>query len=199
VRLRLHHEEFCETNIIYRYSNLFNAIPRHSALRLSVYSTLLSLASENDELDVLAISSEDVDQWLSEWQITEEEKLAFLQSLETAFTRAHDAYAVSSLGSSTYVLTRFISSQGAYKYALAHAKLVPSGSSEAQSVAARVIASALQLPSLFDFDPILQLDVVSAATSHPLHALLQIFVGEGLPEYQSWVTANGAVVSEHCM
>jgi translation initiation factor 3 subunit M len=91
VRLRLHHEEFYETNTIYRYSNLFNAIPRHSALRLSVYSTLLSLASENDELDVLAISSEDVDQWLSEWQITEEEKLAFLQSLETAFTRAHDA------------------------------------------------------------------------------------------------------------
>jgi translation initiation factor 3 subunit M len=91
-----------------------------------------------------------------------------------------------------------VSSETAYKFALSHAKIVPSSSPEAQSVATRVITSALQLPSLFDFDPLIQLDVVSAAKSHPIYALLQIFVGNGLAEYQSWISANGAAVSEHC-
>lgn len=76
--------------MIYRLSNLFNATPDRSALRLPVYSTLLSVVRENHELDVLAITSEDVDQWLSDWPISDDEKLGFLQSLEAAFARAQE-------------------------------------------------------------------------------------------------------------
>lgn len=71
-------------------------------------------------------------------------------------------------------------------------------SPDAQTAAVNVIASALQLPSLFDFDPLLKLELVSSIQKHPIYALLQIFLQNGLSEYQSWVSQNGAVISEHC-
>ena len=69
-------------------SNLFNAIPRPSALRLPVYKTLLELASGNDELDTLGLSQSDVEKWLSEWDVSPEEKSAFLKLLVDAFQKA---------------------------------------------------------------------------------------------------------------
>ncbi|KAG1867291.1 PCI-domain-containing protein [Suillus subalutaceus] len=40
-------------------SNLFNATPRNSALRLSIYTTLLQLAAANGELETLRLSRKD--------------------------------------------------------------------------------------------------------------------------------------------
>lgn len=71
-----------------RLSNLFNAIPRQSGLRLPVYKTLLDLASANDEIDILGIDQAEVDKWLSEWDISSEDKSAFLKLLVDAFQKA---------------------------------------------------------------------------------------------------------------
>jgi translation initiation factor 3 subunit M len=96
-------------------------------------------------------------------------------------------------------ITLLIPTSGtAYQYALAYARSFPGSSPQAQSAAICVIVSALQLPTLFDFDPVLKLDSISAARDHPLHALLQVFVGGGLAEYQAWAGANGTAISEHC-
>lgn len=73
---------------IRRLSNLFNAIPRTSPLRLSVYNTLLQIAITNDDLEVLHISKPDVEKWLSEWEISPEEKSDFLKTLVDAFAKA---------------------------------------------------------------------------------------------------------------
>lgn len=71
-----------------RLSNLFNALPRQSGLRLPVYKTLLELASANDEIDILGIDQTEVDKWLSEWDISSEEKSAFLKLIVDAFQKA---------------------------------------------------------------------------------------------------------------
>ncbi|KAH9983835.1 PCI-domain-containing protein [Russula vinacea] len=69
-------------------SNLFNTVPRQSALRLPVYTALLELASSNDELHVLQVSRSDVEKWLKEWDITPSEKSAFLKTLVDVFSKA---------------------------------------------------------------------------------------------------------------
>lgn len=71
-------------------SNLFNSIPRKSSLRLPIYTVLLTLAETNDELEVLALTAEDVDKWLDEWPNSNEEKTTFLRHLETAHLKAAD-------------------------------------------------------------------------------------------------------------
>jgi translation initiation factor 3 subunit M len=73
-------------------SNLFNALDRRSALRITVYTTLLDLASANDELDILQINKAEVERWLSEWDIPQEDKSAFLKRIADAFSKADEPY-----------------------------------------------------------------------------------------------------------
>jgi translation initiation factor 3 subunit M len=73
-------------------SNLFNTLPRQSALRLPTYTALLKLASSNDELHVLQISRSDVEKWLKEWDVSSAEKSAFLKTLVEVFSKSSRPY-----------------------------------------------------------------------------------------------------------
>jgi translation initiation factor 3 subunit M len=57
-----------------------------------VYNTLLDLATSNDELEVLQLSRADVEKWLLEWEITPDEKSAFLKRIVTAYQKAAQPY-----------------------------------------------------------------------------------------------------------
>ena len=57
-------------------------------MRLPVYKTLLELASANDEIDVLGLSQSEVEKWLSEWEVSPEEKSTFLKLLVDVFHKA---------------------------------------------------------------------------------------------------------------
>ncbi|KAJ6616235.1 PCI domain-containing protein [Mycena sp. CBHHK59/15] len=156
-----------QISIKYRLlSNLFNAIPRKSPLRLSVYTTLLDLATSNDELDALQLSRLDVEKWLREWDISAEDKSAFLKSIADAYEKAGQ------LATS-------------YEYSLAYVRSLPSDASAAHA-AVDTIATALRLPFVFDFDPLFKLDAVVAVKDHELFALLHIFLNDGLPQFKSW-------------
>ena len=72
----------------YSLSNLFNAIPRISPLRVRVYNVLLETATANDELDVLQLSRADVENWLTEWDISPDEKSEFLERIVDAHLRS---------------------------------------------------------------------------------------------------------------
>ncbi len=72
----------------HRLSNLFNALPRRSGLRLPVHQTLLALASANDDLDVLGLSQTDVEKWLSEWDVSPEEKSGFIKLIVDAYKKS---------------------------------------------------------------------------------------------------------------
>ena len=73
---------------IVRLSNLFNATPRQSPLRLPVYDALLRVASSNDNLEVLGLTQADVEKWLGEWKISSEDKSVFLKSIVDAYAAA---------------------------------------------------------------------------------------------------------------
>ncbi|KAI9449883.1 PCI-domain-containing protein [Russula earlei] len=157
-------------------SNLFNTLPRQSALRLPVYSALLGLASSSDELHVLQLSRDDVQKWLKDWEITPAEKSAFLKVLAEVFSNAGQP-------------------DTAYHYKLAHVRSLDPASQSAQLAALDAIATALANPAVFDFDPLFKLAAVVAARSHPLFSLLQIFLNGGLDELHTWQRAHANVSS----
>ena len=56
-----------------------------------MYKSLLELASANDDLEVLGLSQPEVEKWLSEWDISPEEKSSFLKLIVDAFQKAGES------------------------------------------------------------------------------------------------------------
>ena len=90
---------------------------------------------------------------------------------------------------------RTTSSDASYKYQIAYVKSLPPAAA-ADAVQA-VIATALRLPNVFDFDTLFRLDALTAAKGTPLFALLQIFVNGGLAEYKAWEESYASVAEQH--
>ena len=89
----MHHtDQYCERLLTPKYSlsNLFNAVPRHSALRLDINQALVKIASENDELEQLQFTEAEVDRWLSEWDVSPEQKSAYLKTLVNVYAQTDD-------------------------------------------------------------------------------------------------------------
>lgn len=180
-----------------RLSNLFNAIPQTSSLRLAIYNTLLDLATANGELEVLQLSRADVEKWLSEWEITPDEKSAFLKRIVDAYQKAAQPY-VSTIDYYLDERLRLVRAI-AYEFSLSYARSLPSTSSIAQEAAVDIIATALRLPFIFDFDPLFKLDAVVAAKDHEIFSLLQIFLNDGLSEFTVWHKSHPGVLEKYRM
>ncbi|KAG8759025.1 hypothetical protein FRC11_002661 [Ceratobasidium sp. 423] len=166
------------TGIKYRVlSNLFNSLPRSSPLRQHVYRALLGMASDQGDLDVLQIDRTDVNRWLSEWDISEEDKSAFLDTVAEAFRKAGDV-------------------ETAYGYQLAYLRSVPGSSPKALGASTRVISLAISEPSIFELDTLLRVDTLQAAKDHPLFALLRVFTSGDLAQYHEWEASHASVLSE---
>ncbi|KAF8622133.1 hypothetical protein AX15_007264 [Amanita polypyramis BW_CC] len=168
-----------KASIKYRIlSNLFNAIPRTSPLRPSVYVTILDLASANDEPDILNLSRSDVEKWLSEWDISDSDKAAFAKRVADAYVRCGQP-------------------GKAYEYSLTYVRLLPESSPDAEAAAVNIISDALRLPTILDFDPLFKLHAVVAVKDNELFSLLQLFVNNGLEEFRAWLGSHPGVIEKY--
>ncbi|KAJ3749300.1 PCI domain-containing protein [Lentinula detonsa] len=141
-----------QTSIKYRIlSNLFDALPRNSSLRLSVYNTILSIAVADNSINALHLLRSNV---------SSEDKSAFLQHIIDAYAKSSQPCA-------------------------------------AKDASIRVIASALRIPSIFEFDTLFKLDAVVANKDHELFALLQVFLNDGLSEFKAWETSHPGALGQH--
>ncbi|KAF7355712.1 Eukaryotic translation initiation factor 3 subunit M [Mycena sanguinolenta] len=161
-----------------RLSNLFNALPRKSPLRFTVYTSLLDLATANEDLAALQLSRVDVNKWLREWDISSEEKSKFLKTIVDAYEKSGDLAI-------------------AYEYSLEYVRSLPPGGPATEAAAVETIATALRLPFVFDFDPLFKLDAVVAVKNHELFSLLQIFLNDGLPQFKAWEEANAGSLQKY--
>ncbi|KAF9534129.1 hypothetical protein CPB83DRAFT_843726 [Crepidotus variabilis] len=152
-------------------SNLFNALPRTSALRSSVYKTLLDLTASAGNLEALQLSKVEVERWLSDWDISNEEKSTFIKSIADAYKKTEQP-------------------DPSYEYFLLYVKSLPSSSEEVQKAAVDAIATALRLSDIFDFDPLFKLDAVIGAKNHELFGLLQIFLSGDFVDYKTWASSH---------
>lgn len=168
-----------QSSIKYRVlSNLFNATPRTSALRPPIYTTLLELAISNNQLDVVSFSKPDIERWLKEWSVSDEEKSQFLKFIVD-------------------ILVQSGRPEKAYEYRLLYVQSLPLSSELRQSAAVDAIAAALRQPTVFDFEPLCKLEAVIAAKDHELFPLLQIFLNSGYPELTTWADNNIAVLDTY--
>ncbi|QRW16317.1 PCI domain-containing protein [Rhizoctonia solani] len=166
------------TGIKYRVlSNLFNSLPRSSPLRQHVYRALLNMASNEGDLEVLQVNRTDVNRWLSEWNISDQDKSAFLDAVAEAFRKAGDI-------------------DTAYGYQLAYLRSVSASSPKALEASTRVISSAVSEPSIFELGSLLRVDTLQAAKDHPLFALLRVFTSGDLAQFHEWEAKHASTLSE---
>jgi hypothetical protein len=85
----------------------------------------------------------------------------------------------------------------AYEYSLSYVRTLPSNSSLAQSAAIDLVATALRLPTLFDFDSLFKLDAVIALKDHEIFSLLQVFLSGGLSELDQWRASHAGVAEKY--
>ena len=52
-----------------------------------MYKTLLQLASDQEELEVLGLDRAEVEKWVHEWDVPSEDKSNFLQLVAAAYTK----------------------------------------------------------------------------------------------------------------
>ncbi|KAI6024521.1 hypothetical protein EDC04DRAFT_2724058 [Pisolithus marmoratus] len=168
-----------QSSVKYRIlSNLFNATPRTSALRPPIYTTLLELAASNGQLDLVPFSKPDIERWLKEWSVSDEEKSRFLKFIVD-------------------ILVQSGRPETAYEYRLLYVQSLPPSSELRQSAAVDAIAAALRQPTVFDFEPLCKLEAVIAAKDHELFPLLQIFLDGGPPELKTWADNNVTVLDAY--
>ncbi len=101
--------------------------------------------------------------------------------------------------SNGFLFIFFIASEVAYSYTLLYVRSIPSESPSSQTAAVEAIRLALTLASIFNFDPLLQLEAVQKAKSHPLFSLFQIFTTGDYKQYCEWLKANNSLVQKSGM
>jgi translation initiation factor 3 subunit M len=143
---------------------------------------------------VLQVSRTNVEKWMKEWEITPSEKSAFLERLVDVFSKAGQPYVLCL--SINFACWRASCRDSAYHYKLAHVRSLDPASPATQRSALDAIATALSNPTIFDFDPLFKLDAVLAAQSHPLFALLRIFLSGGLDDLHAWQDTHADTAME---
>jgi len=159
-------------------SNIFNITPRSSPLRLQTYLSIVEIASKSEEYEALQLESVDFEKWLAEWDVSVEEKASFLKSVVAALVSSGQA-------------------EKAHPYTLARARILPRNSPTAQEAVLEAVASVFRIPSIFKFDPLVKLDNLPLIKDHPLRILLDIFLGKGLSEYQSWASSHAGCMATY--
>ncbi|KAG6843721.1 hypothetical protein H0H87_001299 [Tephrocybe sp. NHM501043] len=161
-------------------SNLFNATEHTSPLRPVIYTALIHTASANGDLDALQITRANVDKWISEWNVPQTEKASFLKTISGAYEANSQT-------------------DKAYEYERLYIETLPSTSTAAHDGAVSLIATALRLPTVFDFDPLFKIDAVVSVKDHELYSLLQIFLSQGLPEFTAWEGSHPDALAKYSL
>ncbi len=86
-------------------------------------------------------------------------------------------------------------SGASYQFKLAYVRSLPS--SEVESAALDVIATALRQQNVFDFDPIYRLEAVTSVKDSELYSLLHIFLNDGLSEYKAWIGSHKEILAKN--
>lgn len=167
-----------KNNVRYRVlSNLFNSLEATSLLRLQVFNALLTLAAANDDLDYLTSSLTALPQWLAQWQVSEADKAACLESVAKALEGAEKEHAQVSK---------------AYQFLLLHLRYISTlpNTDSTKDAAERTVAAALRLPKLYEFEDLLHIKAVLDLQTTPTFNLLKIFIGGTTADLQSFVSSN---------
>ncbi|KAJ3925426.1 MAG: PCI domain-containing protein [Lentinula lateritia] len=112
------------------------------------------------------------------WDISSEDKSIFLKNVADAYAKSNQ-------------LTK------SYEYSLLYLRSLLPASEAARNTCITVIAFALRIPSIFDFDSLLKLNAIIANQDHELFSLLRVFLHNGLSEFKSWEALHVGALEKH--
>ncbi|KAI8917750.1 hypothetical protein DFJ77DRAFT_457631 [Powellomyces hirtus] len=162
-------------------SNLYNNVESNSSVRYDIFTAIINVAAQSDELEIITPHLLSVDSWLAEWGVGIAEKRALYlllsQKLEASCDFKREAY--------EFLL----------KY-LATYDSDAKSAAEAQEHALRSVKAAISIPTVLDFDDLHKLSTVQNLKSTKHFELLAIFLEGSLKQYQAFVKANPTFVPE---
>lgn len=160
-------------------ANLFNTLSTNSPLRLEMFETLLALASTNGDMDFMEAALQTLPTWLTEWDVSMEEK-------EACLARVAEALQTEECGPE-YV-------DKAYEYELLHLRFLSGESSLSKDrrvmAAETALANILRLPKLFEMEEVLHVPVTTELGASPILTLLKIVVGGTRADYEAWAKSS---------
>ncbi|PFH51347.1 hypothetical protein AMATHDRAFT_59429 [Amanita thiersii Skay4041] len=140
---------------------------------------MLDTASPIGKIDVLSLTRTELETWLSKQDaMSHVDKAAFAKKVADTFLNSGQP-------------------EKAYEFSRTYVRLLPASTPDSEAAALDLITTALNLPSVLDFDPLLKLNAVVALKDHELFSLLHIFMNDGLLAYQSWVQSHPDVFEKY--
>ena len=73
-------------------ATIFNVIPEYPTLQFQVFNAILSISQENNLYDYVSPYFKSVNQWLKEWNISEEERTQVWATIIPMAEKAEDRY-----------------------------------------------------------------------------------------------------------
>ncbi|KAJ3037402.1 hypothetical protein HDV00_001709 [Rhizophlyctis rosea] len=163
-------------------SNLYNNLEATSPLRADVYSAIVNVAANNDELDALIPELSTLSASIAQWGIGLNQQRA-LYLLLSQKLEENEALKPT-----------------AYEYRLKHLQTYEQADaatlkqSTDQSIAA--VRDAIRLPQVLNFEDLYTLKAVQALKPSKLFDLLSVFLDQDLKAYRKFVKENKGVVEK---
>jgi translation initiation factor 3 subunit M len=153
-------------------STLFNTVPPSAVARYHILLAILRVIRTSSNFEVLKPQLKNLDSWLKEWDVDEEDERRLFLALTDVASEAGE-------------------SDLAYQYLVRAIRTIPSdeaSSPEAQHLSLRALKTALTHPSHFDFEDLNSLDsIIDLKNSNPTYfELLEIFTSETLDEFNDF-------------
>ncbi|KAJ8606479.1 hypothetical protein MRB53_040938 [Persea americana] len=161
-------------------TTIFNVLPLASEARYHVFLAILKVIKATNSLVALEALvpqlEQNVPNWLSAWQLDEDDA----QALHTAIADVAEAQGLSNLS---------------YQYLLKALETIPADSAseeESQTLAKRVLTTALSNPNVTDFTPLTASDAIQALrkTDAELIELLEIFSSDDYASYTEFTSEH---------
>jgi len=153
-------------------SNLFHGLSQESTCRYHVYSNMVRMAGQIDELSQINTNLSQIKLWLAQWGVTPVKVQHLLRSLHDAFLACKNSE------NATKVMIELL---GTY---------TEENASQAREDAHRCIVTCLADPSTYLMDHLLTLKPVKFLEGELIHNLLTIFVSGKLSQYIKFYQDN---------
>jgi len=159
-------------------NNIYNYLPSSSALRPTTLLTLLSLLAITGELSTLNLTPAIITSALSQWQISESEKINFLVSAADIYQSAGQLDKASDLS------------------------IIALQQSVEKKVVEKAVVLAIAVEDRFDLDAVLKVQGVRDQVDGKLKEVVGLFTDvdevEAVAKGQEWVRANSSFIEGFC-
>ena len=162
-------------------STIFNIIPEYPAIQFQVFKTILSISRENNLYDYISQYFKSVNQWLKEWNATEEEQSQIWATIISMAEKAEDRlYSMRMIAHSSELYNQLLSA------------LSVTSSSDATGLVMKAIRTSISLPQIFDFQKLISLPSVQQFQNdkNPAYDFLQIYLTGDLQSYRAFIKSH---------